>query len=465
MKTQIPFQNSYVDLPDRMFTRLVPTKVRDPQLIAKNDALAAELGISFGDDVAATFAGNTIADGAAPLAQLYAGHQFGNWNPQLGDGRAILLGEVIGTDGIRRDVQLKGSGPTPYSRNGDGRSWLGPVLREYIVSEAMHAMGVPTTRALAAVTTGEDVYREQVLPGAVFTRVAQSHIRVGTFQIYAARRDLEASEALLQHVIDRHYPDAKNPQEVLDAVIARHAALVAQWVSLGFVHGVMNTDNVTISGETIDYGPCAFLDEYNPHKVFSSIDQNGRYAYGNQPRVAVWNMAQLATAFVPLMPDQDAAIASFTESVNRFHDLYEKAWLDLFARKIGIEAPVDGDVDLINGLLDLMATDAADFTNSFANLHTDAAQDQFADRDAFGVWLEKWKQRRSENFASLMTAVNPQVIPRNHQIEAVIQSGVSGDFDPFHRMFAAVTAPYRSDPYFAKAPVETERVKRTFCGT
>jgi len=465
MTVQIPFDNSFARLPNHMFTAQRPTPVQQPALIAKNDALAAELGISFGDDAAEVFAGNTIPEGAAPLAQLYAGHQFGNWNPQLGDGRAILLGEVVGTDGIRRDIQLKGSGTTPYSRNGDGRSWLGPVLREYIVSEAMHAMGVPTTRALAAVTTGETVYRETALPGAVFTRVAQSHIRVGTFQVYAARRDTEASQALLDHVIARHYPEATGPQDVLDAVIARHARLVAKWLSLGFIHGVMNTDNVTISGETIDYGPCAFMDDYEPMKVFSSIDQMGRYAYGNQPRVAVWNMAQLATALVPLMPDQDEAIEAFTESVNRFPDLYEAAWLEFFGAKLGLDVPTKDDTHLINDLLDLMSAGGSDFTNTFANLSSINASDHFADRDAFGAWVDRWQERRTPNHAEMMAAANPQVIPRNHQVEAVIQAGAEGDFAPFHDMLAAVTYPNTANEKFAKAPVASEVVTRTFCGT
>lgn len=466
MTVQIPFDNTFAKLPAHMFTAQKPTPVRQPELIAKNDALAELLGINFGTHtVAEVFAGNHIPDGAAPLAQLYAGHQFGNWNPQLGDGRAILLGEVVGTDGIRRDIQLKGSGMTPYSRNGDGRSWLGPVLREFLISEAMHAMGVPTTRALAAVATGEQVYRETMLPGAVFTRVAQSHIRVGTFQVYAARQDKAAAKALLEHVIERHYPDAKGPLDVLDAVVAAHARLVAKWLSLGFIHGVMNTDNVTISGETIDYGPCAFMDDYQPMKVFSSIDQMGRYAYGNQPRVAVWNMAQLATALVPLMPDQDKAVEAFTISVNRFPDLYEKAWLEFFGRKLGIEGATAEDTDLINDLLDLMTAGGSDFTNTFARLASDDAQDQFADREGFEEWSKRWRARRPDDFETVMTKANPKVIPRNHQVEAVIAAGVDGNYDPFHRMLAAVTNPYAADDFFAKPPAASEVVTRTFCGT
>ncbi|MEY1555195.1 YdiU family protein [Yoonia sp. R2331] len=469
----IPFDNSFARLPAQMFTTLPPTPVKAPAWIARNDDLAALLGIDgawFGADAARdVFAGNAVADGSTPLAQLYAAHQFGQWNPQLGDGRAILLGEVVGTDGVRRDIQLKGSGRTPYSRSGDGRSWLGPVLREYLVSEAMHALGVPTTRALAAVTTGEDVYRETRLPGAILTRVAQSHIRVGTFQVHAARGDLEALEALYQHTTARHYPDATSPDAFLRAVVARQATLVAQWMGLGFIHGVMNTDNCSVAGETIDYGPCAFVDAYHPSKVFSSIDQMGRYAYGNQPGIAAWNCAQLATALIPLMPDKDEAIEVFTASVNTFPDLYEAAHLEVFAGKLGLTNPTPDDKTLIEDLLALMATDGSDFTNTFAGLAGANAQDQFADRDAFADWQARWSARRAPDYAAIMARCNPQVIPRNHQIEAVIAAGVAGGFDPFHEMLAVITQPFAlldgtRQPY-AVPPTETEVVTRTFCGT
>ena len=468
--TRIPFDNSYAALPDQMFTRLDPTPVREPHLIAWNDALAQELGVDVPTEVrAAVFSGNQVPSGAAPLAQLYAGHQFGNWNPQLGDGRAILLGEVVDTKGQRRDIQLKGSGPTPYSRRGDGRSWLGPVLREYLVSEAMHAMGVPTTRALAAVTTGETVYREEPLPGGVFTRIASSHIRVGTFQIYAARRDLAALRALTDYTIARHYPDARGPQDLLDAVVARQASLIAKWMGLGFIHGVMNTDNSSVAGETIDYGPCAFLDTYVPTKVFSSIDQMGRYAYLNQPAIGGWNMAQLATALIPLMPDEAAAIEAFTISVNRFPDLYRKAWLGVFGAKIGLANPSEEDVPLIEDLLDQMAQGGSDFTNGFAALSGPDAADQFTDRAAFANWSDRWEARRTVDYAAIMARANPQLIPRNHQIEAVIQAGVGGDFDPFHQMLAVVTDPYaplnEARAPYAKPPTDQEVVRATFCGT
>lgn len=466
---QIPFDNTYAKMPVQMFTAQMPTPVRAPALIATNTALATQLGIEPADlttqEAAQVFAGNHIPAGASPLAQVYAGHQFGNWNPQLGDGRAVLLGEVVGTDGIRRDIQLKGSGPTPYSRRGDGRAWLGPVMREYLVSEAMHAMGVPTTRALAAVTTGENVLREEVLPGAVITRVAQSHIRVGTFQYFAAQGDMTSLHALTDHVIARHYPQANGPAELLDAVIARYAALIAKWMGLGFIHGVMNTDNVSIAGETIDYGPCAFIDGFNPDAVFSAIDQFGRYAYSNQPGIGAWNMAQFATSLIPLMPDRDAAIADFTAAVHRFPVIYESEWLAVFGAKLGLANVSEDDRTLITDLLDLMAKDGADFTNTFAALN----RDQFLDRAAFDAWATRWHLRRSDNAAAIMAKANPQIIPRNHQVEAAIQAGRTGDYAPFHALLSAVTAPYdaltdTSRP-FARAPSKDEQVTRTFCGT
>lgn len=464
----IPFQNSYVGLPEQMYSAVLPTPVANPELLAVNPKLGALLGIDPSTLNAPTvFAGNEIPEGAQPLAQLYAGHQFGNWNPQLGDGRAILLGEVLGTDGIRRDIQLKGSGPTPYSRSGDGRAWLGPVMREYLVSEAMHALGVPTTRALAAVTTGEDVYREEVLPGAIITRVAQSHIRVGTFQIFAARGDIAALQALTDHVIARHYPDATGPADLLDMVVARYAALIAKWMGLGFIHGVMNTDNVSIAGETIDYGPCAFMDRFDPQMVFSAIDRQGRYAYINQPPIGAWNMAQLATALLPLMPDQDQAIEDFTAAIHKLMPLYEKEWLKIFGAKLGIAAPTADDTALINDFLALMAQDSADFTNSFAALGTANARDQFLDRDGFDAWAVRWQKRQPDQ--AVMQTANPKIIPRNHRIEEAILAGRSKDFAPFHALLAAVTQPYAdltSDTgAFAKAPSIDEAVTRTFCGT
>lgn len=472
MTLSIPFDNSYARLPEQMFKRQNPTEVGAPKLIAFNADLADKLGMTgYGDDaeLARVFAGNTVLDGADPIAQLYAGHQFGQWNPQLGDGRAVLLGEVV-SDTARRDIQLKGSGPTPYSRNGDGRAWLGPVLREYVVSEAMHALGIPTTRALAAVETGEPVLRETVLPGAVITRVAASHIRVGTFQIFSARRDTEGLKALYEHAVDRHYPSAKDPLEFLNSVMAAQAALIAKWMSVGFIHGVMNTDNCTISGETIDYGPCAFMDDFDPMQVFSSIDRNGRYAYGNQPDIIVWNMAQLATALVPLMPDTDEAIQLFTTAVHSMPDMIQSYWTQAFGAKIGLSNPDANDVELVNGLLKIMAAQKADFTNIFRTLSTDNARDQFTNPLEFDAWSEVWKQRLEHETSAteIMNAANPWVIPRNHQIEAMIQSAVAGDYAKFHEMNTVLTAPYSEQPdaiAYTRPPEETERVQATFCGT
>lgn len=468
---RIAFDNSYARLPAQMFTPQLPTPVAAPAVIAVNEGLAELLGLDpsalHKPEAAQVFAGNHIPDGAAPLSQLYAGHQFGHWNPQLGDGRAVLLGEVIGTDGIRRDIQLKGAGRTPYSRGGDGRAWLGPVMREYLVSEAMYALGVPTTRALAAVTTGEQVYREDILPGAIITRVAQSHIRVGTFQVLAARDETAALQALTDHVIARHYPAATGPADLLDMVIDRTAKLIAQWMGLGFIHGVMNTDNVAIAGETIDYGPCAFMDVYHPQTVFSAIDQYGRYAYANQPAIGAWNMAQLATSLIPLMADRDQAITDFTAAVHRMPGIYQAAWLQVFGAKLGIADPTEDDRNLIEALLSLMATDGADFTNTFAALGTAAARDQFLDHDAFDAWHSRWQARGPD--AALMAQANPRIIPRNHRIEEAILAGRDGDYAPFTALLAAVTRPYApltaETAAYARAPTTDERVTRTFCGT
>src|SRR6056297_3381698 len=395
MTLQIPFDNSYATLPDGFFARVTPEPVKAPSLIAINAPLAHDLGIDGLDDpnLADVFAGNALPEGASPLAQLYAGHQFGQYNPQLGDGRAVLLGETVGTDGIRRDIQLKGSGRTPYSRMGDGRAWLGPVLREFIVSEAMHALGIPTARALAATATGERVIREAPLPGAVLARVAASHIRVGTFQYLAARQDAEGLAALTEHVIARHYPQAEGPLGLLEGVIAAQARLVARWMGVGFIHGVMNTDNTALSGETIDYGPCAFMDAYHPVTVFSSIDAHGRYAFANQANVIVWNMAQLASCLVSLMPDEDVAIEEFTRLVHDMPAQIEAERLRLFGRKIGLASPGREDAALVDGLLEAMAAQQADFTNTFRALATGGARDEFTDPTVFDKWAEGWQQR------------------------------------------------------------------------
>ncbi|MEL7092670.1 MAG: YdiU family protein [Pseudomonadota bacterium] len=467
MSLHIPFDNSYATLPEGFYTRLDPTPVRAADMLAWNDALAAELGIEGSDS--AVFAGNTVPDGAAPLAQLYAGHQFGSYNPQLGDGRAILLGEVIDRNGMRRDIQLKGSGPTPYSRMGDGRAWLGPVLREYVISEAMHALGIPTTRALAAVATGEAVLRENgPLPGAVITRVAASHLRVGTFQVFAHRGQIDELRTLTDYAIARHYPEVDGPMGLLAAVCAAQADLVAHWMSVGFIHGVMNTDNCTISGETIDYGPCAFMDAYHEGRVFSSIDRGGRYAYGNQPRIAVWNMAQLATSLIQLSDAPKAAVEEATAIVHAMPGQLQAAWLRRFGAKIGLADPTPDDQPLIEDLLALMQAQGADFTNTFAALGSATARDHFTDRDAFDAWHTRWANRAGADAPEIMARANPQVIPRNHRIEAMIEAAVAGDMAPFERQMKALVHPFDIASEFddlTRPPTDDEIVPATFCGT
>jgi len=473
MTLALRFDNTYARLPDGFFTRLAPTPVAAPRLMAFNRKLAAELGLTdIPDDetLASIFSGNTSPEGATPLAQAYAGHQFGGFNPQLGDGRAILLGEVVDSAGNRRDLQLKGSGPTPYSRMGDGRAWVGPVLREYVVSEAMHALGIPTTRALAAVATGEEIIRETRLPGAVLTRVAASHIRVGTFQYFFARRDLSSLQALATYTMKRHYPEAETPEDFLEQVIARQARLVARWMSVGFIHGVMNTDNTAVSGETIDYGPCAFMDAYHPGTVYSSIDRGGRYAYQNQPGIIAWNLAQFASCLVPLMPEEDAAITRFTEMIQAVPDRVHAEWLTLFRAKLGITSAQDEDEALIVDLLTLMAKGQADFTNTFRALPTGRARDQFTDRTGFDAWEVRWQSRLAEEPEpkALMTRTNPAFIPRNHRIEQMIDAALEHDMAPFHRLNEVLAKPFEDQPEaedLTRPPLPSEVVQATFCGT
>ena len=470
----IRFDNSYARLPQGFFTRTAPTPVRDPQLVALNRPLAERLGLD-ADWLAsppgiAMLAGNALPEGAEPIAQAYAGHQFGGFVPQLGDGRAVLLGEVVAPDGARFDIQLKGAGPTPFSRRGDGRAWLGPVLREYLVSEFMAAFGIPTTRALAAVSTGEDVIRETLLPGAVLTRIAASHIRVGTFEFYAARGDRERLQLLADHVIARHYPDATGPADLLQRVVDAQAETIAGWMALGFIHGVMNTDNMSVSGETIDYGPCAFMDEFRPDRVVSSIDAGGRYAWNEQPKIAVWNLAQLASCLVPLMGNDDAAVEEATRIVHSFPQRYQRAWLTRFAAKLGISAPLPADEALIRRLLDLMAGQRADFTRTFAGLSDGTARDEFTDRAAFDLWAAEWQARIAglPDAAATMARANPRRVPRNHRIEEAIAAARDGDYAPFHRLDSALRAPFdeRADwADLARAPQPDEIVRRTFCGT
>jgi uncharacterized protein YdiU (UPF0061 family) len=486
MTIHFPFQNTYSALPANFFARVAPTPVAAPRLIKLNRALAVHLGLDpdmlESPEGAEILAGKRLPDGADPIAMAYAGHQFGHFVPQLGDGRAILLGEVIDKDGIRRDIQLKGSGPTPFSRRGDGRAALGPVLREYIVSEAMFALGIPTTRSLAAVTSGERVQRETMLPGAVLTRVAASHIRVGTFQFFAARGETDGVRALADHVIARHYPDiglAERPYHaLLERVVARQADLVARWLLVGFIHGVMNTDNTSISGETIDYGPCAFLDEYNPAQVFSSIDEMGRYAYANQPRIALWNLTRLAECLLPLFSDdKDNAIEQAQFILGDFAEKFTAAYQAGLRKKIGLFTARDGDEALVQDLLDTMAKNQADFTLTFRRLSDaddDGVRAQFTDPAAFDEWAIRWRQRLADEPQSAaerqaaMRAVNPAFIPRNHRVEAVIAAAVNNDYAPFEELLTVLSKPFEDQPTFAayaEPPLPDQRVLKTFCGT
>ncbi len=480
MDLKIAFDNSYARLPGRFFMRQAPVPVRAPELLLLNLGLAEELGLA-GDalqspDGVEMLAGNAVPEGAEPLAQAYAGHQFGGFSPVLGDGRAILLGEVIDDTGTRRDLQLKGSGQTAFSRPGsDGRAPLGAVIREFIVSEAMHALGIPTTRALAAVATGEHVRREAMLPGGVLTRVASSHIRVGTFQFFAARGDTEALQALLDYAIARHFPQADGPMGFLDAVIEGQARLVAQWLGVGFIHGVMNTDNTAISGETIDFGPCAFMDSFHPATVYSSIDRGGRYAYMRQPEILAWNLAQLASALLPLMGEpQDAALEAAQAAVERYPELVRAQWAEVFGRKIGLQRREDGDAALAAGLLERMAEEGADFTNTFRALVTGRARDEFTDPLAFDHWEEGWRARLArepepEALAARLKQANPAVIPRNHRVEQAIAAAMQGDLSVATRLIGALARPFDDLPEeladLARPPLEEERVQRTFCGT
>jgi uncharacterized protein YdiU (UPF0061 family) len=483
----LPFDNSYARLPERFYVQLAPTPVAAPRLVKLNTALAAELGLDAAalasPQGVAVLAGNRVALGSQPIALAYAGHQFGNFVPQLGDGRAVLLGEVVSPDGVRRDIQLKGSGPTPFSRRGDGRAALGPVLREYIISEAMAALGVPTTRSLAAVMTGEAVMRETALPGAVLTRVASSHVRVGTFQFFAARGDVEALRLLADHVIARHYPDARGEAEpyraLFDRVVARQAELIAKWMLVGFIHGVMNTDNCSIAGETIDYGPCAFMDAYNPETVFSSIDHGGRYAYGHQPRIANWNLARFGETLLPLLADNtDAALAIANESLGAFQQHYAQALIGGMRRKLGLFAEEEGDGALAQDLLNAMADGEADFTLTFRRLDPEldaGVLALFNNPDAYDAWAARWRERLAHEpqdaatRRAMMRSANPAYIPRNHRVEAALAAAVEReDFAPFEELLKVLARPFEDRPEFAayaEPPPADQRVCQTFCGT
>ena len=497
------FDNSYARDLTGFYARWRPAVVPAPQWLFRNQALAEELDLDAsaleGEAGAALFAGNTVPDGAEPLAQVYAGHQFGGFSPQLGDGRAVLLGEVIDRAGQRRDIAFKGSGRTPYSRGGDGKAAIGPMLREVLISESMHALGIPTTRALAVVATGEPVRRERMLPGAVLTRVAASHIRVGTFEFFAARNDEESLRRLAEYTIARHDPAlVGSPRRfvaLLENVAQRQAALIAQWMNVGFIHGVMNTDNMTLSGETIDYGPCAFLEAYDAAAVFSSIDHQGRYAFGNQPAMARWNLARLAEALLPLLPDDaDQAVAQVTQVIDAFPQIYRSQLLCGQRAKLGLHGADStddsADAALVDDWLALLQAQRVDFTLAWRRLADAAAGDEvplralFADTGALEAWLLRWRERCARDDqgaeakrgdagtgrAGRMRRVNPWVIPRNHRVEeALAAASDDGDLGPFEGLLDALRQPYEEAPahatYAEPAPVALTASYRTFCGT
>ena len=495
MPLSIAFDNTYARLPDRFHARLAPTPVRAPRLLRLNEALARDLGLDPAALASAegveVLAGNRVPEGAEPIALAYAGHQFGRFVPQLGDGRAILMGEVVGPGTGRRDLQWKGSGRTPFSRGGDGRAALGPVLREHVVSEAMHALGVPTTRTLSSVSTGQPVMRERPLPGAILVRVARSHLRIGTFWYFTARRDIDGLRLLADHAIGRHDPEAAaapNPYlGLLEGVIARQASLVAKWMAVGFIHGVMNTDNMSVSGETIDYGPCAFLDGYAPGTVFSSIDEQGRYAYGNQPRIAAWNLGRFAEALLPLLgDDEDSAVAAAEAALRAFAPRFEKAYLGAMGEKLGLTLVGDDDTRLLEDWLGLLEAEGADFTLAFRAL-THAVGD--ASREAgvktllggdgalhprFDAWAVRWRARLAGEpggaaaGAERMRGANPAYVPRNHRVEEALAAAMGGELGPFEELLGVLERPFEEQEGkegYAKAPREEERVRATFCGT
>jgi len=485
------FEHSYSALPPHFYARVSPTTVADPRLVIFNHPLAEELGLTphvVESEVAAVLSGNQLPDDATPIAMAYAGHQFGGFVPRLGDGRAILLGELKDRNGVLRDLQLKGAGVTPFSRDGDGRAGLGPMLREYLISEAMHALGIPTTRSLAVVTTGEQVFRERALPGAILTRVAASHVRVGTFEYFAARGDETSIRELLDYVMRRHYPEARDAQSpplaVLATVAERQSTLIAHWMRVGFIHGVMNTDNMAISGETIDYGPCAFMDEYHPRTVFSSIDHGGRYSYVNQPAIAQWNLARFAETLLPLIdPDSSKAVSVATELVQSFIAQVNTRFLEMICHKIGLASVTDGDAELIKRLLATMQAASADFTLTFRRLAlaAESPDAEAALREMLGEnaevndWLRDWRQRLTRDpqspadRAASMRLINPAFIPRNHRVETALNAASDhGDIEPFRRLLAILKRPYDEQPEnaeYAQPPQPSERVLRTFCGT
>jgi uncharacterized protein YdiU (UPF0061 family) len=488
----ILFNNSYARLPERFYQRILPVPVSNPTLIHFNHALAQEHGLDIeyltGQAGAGIFSGNIIPDGAEPIALAYAGHQFGHFTPQLGDGRAVLLGEIFGDNNKLWDIQLKGSGPTTFSRNGDGRAALGPIIREYIVSEAMHRLGIRTNRSLAMVTTGEDVFRETKLPGAILTRFSSSHIRVGTFEYFRARKDIEGLQVLTDYVIGRLYPSAKNSSNpylsLFKLACDAQAALVASWMQIGFIHGVMNTDNMAISGETIDYGPCAFMDTYDLDTVYSSIDHSGRYAFGNQSNIAQWNLTRLAECLLTLLDKDEHKAVTLAEGVlNDFPKKFQAYWLDGMRNKLGLTSPNPEDADIARQLLQLMQKHNADYTLTFRYLCSAVSVDTdirhlkaiFSGDTSFNDWVHLWRTRLAnepheiEQIAKNMQSVNPAFIPRNHQVEKAINSAI--DYDDFSKMkelIKILTTPYIDQPDYKEymlPPKPDERVFQTFCGT
>ena len=486
--TEIPkigwrFDNTYARLPDTMLSRIPPEPVRSPKLIILNQELSKNLDLNFykvsDHDLAFMFAGNLLPEGSESISQAYAGHQFGHFT-MLGDGRAIIIGEHLTKNDKRFDIQFKGSGITPYSRNADGRAALGPMLREYIISEAMHGLNIPTTRSLAVVTTGEDVIRETPLPGAILTRVASSHIRVGTFQYVSMFSDLKTLKMLVNYTINRHYPELKNKKnqaiELLKIVIEKQTYLVTNWMRVGFIHGVMNTDNMAISGETIDYGPCAFMDTYDPETVFSSIDHHGRYAYFNQPGITKWNLTRFAETLIPLIDvNESKSIEIAKETINNFANLYKKYWLQMMRKKIGLFNEHDQDENLINHLLTWMNKSNADYTNTYCSLmKSNFEKEEIFKKNNFSDWYNKWKARLLlnkkpfEESLNLMRSENPLVIPRNHKVEESLQAANNGDLKPLHNLLNVLKNPYevKADIHnYQLPPKQNGKKYKTFCGT
>jgi len=477
------FDNTYSKLPDIFLSEISPIPVKSPDLIILNDSLSKELELNFSktnkENLSQLFSGNLLPENSKAIAQAYAGHQFGHFT-MLGDGRATLIGEHLTKNNYRFDIQFKGSGKTPFSRNGDGRAALGPMLREYIISEAMHALGIPTTRSLAVVKTGENVLRETPLPGAILTRVASSHLRVGTFQFIAARQEEKNLKTLVDYTIDRHYPNIKESKnkslDLLKALMEKQIKLVINWMRVGFIHGVMNTDNMTISGETIDYGPCAFMDTYDPQTVFSSIDQLGRYAYFNQPSITKWNLARFAECLITLIDkNKDKAIKIATETINSFEKIYEIKWLNMMRDKLGFFGEDPKDQVLILDLLTWMHQNKADYTNTFCFLMNEKIEnDEIYNNDDFHIWKKRWQDRLELNnnnpkkYLKLMRSVNPSIIPRNHKVEEVLEAANNDDLKPMKNFLNILEKPYENQnkffEYQSPAPINNEKYQ-TFCGT